>query len=231
MNSKLFIGVKPDMLNKEQVLEVLHSIQEPYLHKSLVALNGIRDVMVKDKEVRLTVVLTQLEADKKDAIEQQVQDALANHARHEHMRYREVTTYDRKELESASTSKGQDQRQAPMRGHGDKLHSEILSPDSGVEFIAIASGKGGVGKSTITVNLATSLARAGKKVAIVDADIYGFSIPDMMGIEERPQVVDDKVVPIERFGVKVMSMNFFVKDNAPVVWRGPMLGKMLRNYF
>lgn len=221
------------MLNKEQVLEVLHSIQEPYLHKSLVDLNGIRDVMVKDKEVRLTVVLTQLEADKKDAIEQQVQDALANHARQVHVRFREMTPYERKELESPSTSKGQDQRQrqAPMRGHGDQLHSEILSPDSGVEFIAIASGKGGVGKSTITVNLATSLARAGKKVAIVDADIYGFSIPDMMGIEERPQVVDDKVVPIERFGVKVMSMNFFVKDNAPVVWRGPMLGKMLRNYF
>ena len=100
-----------------------------------------------------------------------------------------------------------------------------------MQFIAVASGKGGVGKSTVTVNLAVALARKGKRVGIIDADIYGFSVPDMMGIEERPEVVNERVIPIERFGVKVMSMGFFVEDNSPIVWRGPMLGKMLRNFF
>ena len=109
--------------------------------------------------------------------------------------------------------------------------SPLLAPDSKTQFIAITSGKGGVGKSTITVNLAVALARKGKKVGIIDADIYGFSIPDMMGIEQRPTVIDDVILPVEKHGVKVMSMGFFVQDNSPVIWRGPMLGKMLRNFF
>src|SRR5699024_4662644 len=96
---------------------------------------------------------------------------------------------------------------------------------------AVASGKGGVGKSTVTVNLATALSRYGKKVGIIDADIYGFSIPDMMGIENRPVVQEGKIIPVERFGIKVISMGFFVEDNSPIVWRGPMLGKMLNSFF
>ncbi|WP_285891429.1 Mrp/NBP35 family ATP-binding protein, partial [Paenibacillus pasadenensis] len=121
---------------------------------------------------------------------------------------------------------------APVQGHGAGLEGvPLLSEQSGTEFIAIASGKGGVGKSTVTVNLAVALARRGKRVGLIDADIYGFSVPDMMGIEERPQVVDGRIEPIQRFGVKVISMGFFVEDNSPIVWRGPMLGRMLRNFF
>nr|WP_249663564.1 Mrp/NBP35 family ATP-binding protein [Staphylococcus pettenkoferi] len=107
----------------------------------------------------------------------------------------------------------------------------LLSKDNPVEFIAIASGKGGVGKSTVAVNLAVSLAREGKKVGLVDADIYGFSVPDMMGIEGKPAVEGKEIVPVERHGVKVISMAFFVEENAPVIWRGPMLGKMLTSFF
>src|SRR5690625_3140529 len=109
--------------------------------------------------------------------------------------------------------------------------TSLLGKNSKTNFLAIASGKGGVGKSTVTVNTAVALARLGKKVGIIDANIYGFSVPDMMGVEERPKLVDGKIIPVERFGVKVMSMGFFVEDNSPVIWRGPRLGKMLASFF
>src|SRR5699024_2033883 len=107
----------------------------------------------------------------------------------------------------------------------------LLSKDNSVEFIAIAYGKGGVGKSTIAVNLAVSLAKEGKKIGLVEEDIYGFSVPDMMGIDKKPEVDGKEIIPVERHGVKVISMAFFVEENAPVIWRGPMLGKMLTNFF
>lgn len=103
----------------------------------------------------------------------------------------------------------------------------ILTTKNPPIFIAIASGKGGVGKSTVTVNLGIALARLGKRVGLVDADIYGPSIPNMMGIKDKPVVESDKVIPIEKHGVKVVSMEFFKKDDEPVIWRGPMLGRMI----
>src|SRR5690625_2103937 len=109
--------------------------------------------------------------------------------------------------------------------------SSLMGRSAGTKFISVASGKGGFGKSTVTVNLAVSLMRLGKKVGIIDADIYGFSVPDMMGIENIPAVRGEKIIPVERFGIKVISMGFFVEDNSPIIWRGPMLGKMLNNFF
>ncbi|MFZ3588056.1 Mrp/NBP35 family ATP-binding protein [Bacillus sp. DJP31] len=96
--------------------------------------------------------------------------------------------------------------------------------------IAIASGKGGVGKSTVAANLAVSLVRLGKSVALVDLDIYGFSIPKMFSITSRPRTVNGKIIPVEAEGVKIMSMGFLVKGNEPIVWRGPMLGKMIEHF-
>lgn len=109
--------------------------------------------------------------------------------------------------------------------------ASLLGAQAGTKFVTVASGKGGVGKSTVTVNLAIALTRLGKKVGVIDADIYGFSVPDMMGVEERPVVRGEKIIPVERFGVKVISMGFFVEDNSPIIWRGPMLGKMLTSFF
>ena len=119
-----------------------------------------------------------------------------------------------------------------FRGQVKESENEsILSPDSKVKIISIASGKGGVGKSTVSVNLAVALARLGKKVGLVDADIYGFSVPDMMGVKDIPQIKEDRIIPVERKDVKVISMGFFVENNTPVVWRGPMLGKVLDQFF
>lgn len=112
----------------------------------------------------------------------------------------------------------------------DKPVASAGSDNEGVRYIAVTSGKGGVGKSTVTLNLACALARSGKKVGIIDADIYGFSIPDMLGLHKKPQVRHGKVVPLEHGGIKVISMGFFVENNAPVIWRGPMLGRMLKSF-
>lgn len=230
------------MLTREIVLESLQTISEPTLRRPLTELGLIRDIVVKDNSVSLTVVIHPDSEAVRSVIEKEVAEALARTeaAGTPHIRYRIMTEHERSEaaikLETAAEPSAQPsapaEQAAPIKGHGAGLErGTLLSKDSGVEFIAIASGKGGVGKSTVTVNLAVALARRGKRVGLIDADIYGFSVPDMMGIEERPEQAGDKIVPIERYGVKVMSMGFFVEGNSPVVWRGPMLGKMLRNFF
>jgi ATP-binding protein involved in chromosome partitioning len=103
-------------------------------------------------------------------------------------------------------------------------------PSSNTRIIGVSSGKGGVGKSSVTANLAIGLAQLGKKVAILDADVYGFSIPKMLGLTEQPRVVDDIIVPPVAYGVKVMSLGFFVEDDTPVVWRGPMLHSTIAQF-
>ena len=144
----------------------------------------------------------------------------------------QLLEHDRESLNMGQPDNEPDRDEVLVKGHAAGLDGhELLSPESGVRFIAVASGKGGVGKSTVTVNLAAALARQGKKVGLIDADIYGFSVPDMMGIEEYPVVEDGVIQPVERFGVKVMSMGFFIRENNPVIWRGPMLGRMLRQFF
>ena len=97
-------------------------------------------------------------------------------------------------------------------------------------MVAVASGKGGVGKSSLTVNLAAALSALGQRVGVLDADVYGYSIPGMLGIDQRPVAVDDMIVPPVRGDLKVMSIGFFLEDNAPVMWRGPMLHRALEQF-
>ncbi|QCT04407.1 ATPase-like, ParA/MinD [Paenibacillus algicola] len=210
------------LISREQVQEILQPLQDPETGQSLMELQRIRDIVVKDNTVRLSVTYTTEET--RTLLNAQIRELLqALGAEDIHIRMRP--------LEDKSKEEELD-REKLTKGHAAGMKHELLAPESGVQFIAIASGKGGVGKSTVTVNLATALVRQGKKVGLIDADIYGFSVPDMMGMEEGPVVTDDGVIiPVERFGVKVMSMGFFIRENSPVVWRGPMLGKMLRQFF
>ncbi|MFY0544864.1 P-loop NTPase [Brevibacillus sp. H7] len=216
------------MLTKEQVLEALQDVKDPEINRSLVELNMIRNIQIDGDQISLTVVLTISGCPLKAKIEEDVIHALkALGAKEVRVQFGTMTDDERAAL-SAQLRGNQTHNMAPGQA---QLLNPILAKDSKTTFIAVTSGKGGVGKSTVTVNLAVALARLGKKVGIIDADIYGFSVPDMMNIEQRPTVIGEVILPIEKFGVKVMSMGFFVEDNSPIIWRGPMLGKMLRNFF
>ncbi|MBB6734985.1 Mrp/NBP35 family ATP-binding protein [Cohnella zeiphila] len=231
------------MVTREKVLELLKSVAEPTLKQPLAELGLVRDIVVRESGISLTAVVHPESLAGAEELERTLAEALKPlHEGVPHIRIREMTEHEKAETLSKLGNTGTNasppnaagaQGAAPVRGHGAGLEtsSSLLRADSDVQFIAVASGKGGVGKSTVTVNLAVALARSGKRVGLMDCDIYGFSVPDMMGIEEQPQQVNNKIMPIERFGVKVISMGFFVEDNSPVVWRGPMLGKMLRNFF
>lgn len=212
------------------------------MKQPLARLGLLRDIVVRDTGISLTAVLHPDSIAEAARLESEIAAALAAiHAGKPHVRIRTMTEHEQSEAhsrreggqaEAAAAAGAKKEAAAPVKGHSAGLeHNPLLRPDSDVVSIAIASGKGGVGKSTVTVNLAVALSRRGKRVGLIDGDIYGFSVPDMMGIEERPEQVGDKIKPIERFGVKIMSMGFFVEDNSPIVWRGPMLGKMLRNFF
>lgn len=116
-------------------------------------------------------------------------------------------------------------------GHGQAAPTPaFLLPDSKTRVVGVSSGKGGVGKSSVTVNLAVALARAGKRVGVLDADVYGFSVPKMLGVDHDPVILGDLVVPASAHGVRVLSMGFFVPDDQPVIWRGPMLHKAIEQF-
>lgn len=213
-----------NVVTKDQIMEVLREVEDPEVHKSIVELEMVRHVEIDDNgRVQVGVALTITNCPLQAAIEKAVNEKL--------LALPGVTAV---ELELSSMNDAERaQFTAKLKGRTEPQSAPaILQPDSGIEFIAVASGKGGVGKSTITANLAVALARSGYRVGVIDADIYGFSLPAIFGVQEkRPTVIGDLIIPIDTQGVKLISMRFFVPENNPVVWRGPMLGKMLRNFF
>ncbi len=190
---------------KAQVLQALGTVQDPDLHKDLVTLKMIRNVEVRDGVARFALVLTTGACPVKQQLEDQCRAAATS-----------VVGVTRAEIEvTAEVPKGLSM-------------SDILPGVS--HIIGIGSGKGGVGKSTVTVNLACSLAARGARVGLLDADIYGPSIPTMMGINRQPFVVNKRLVPIDHHGVKLISMGFLLDERQPVVWRGPMIVGALKQF-
>ena len=128
---------------------------------------------------------------------------------------------------------GDEQRRAlqtSLRGGAAEREIPFARADSLTRVLAVASGKGGVGKSSVTVNLAAAMAADGVKVGVVDADVYGFSVPRMLGVRDKPTQVEKMILPPSAHGVKVISIGMFIADNAPVVWRGPMLHRALEQF-
>jgi ATP-binding protein involved in chromosome partitioning len=195
-------------LTQENVLEALKAVKDPDLHRDIVTLNFVRDVVISGKDVSLVLELTtpacpvrdQLKAESVRAIRQSIG---------------EVGNVD-----VTMTSK--------VLAHGNRQKMSIL-PDV-KNTIAVASGKGGVGKSTVAVNIAVALARDGARVGLIDADFYGPSVPMMMGISGRPSSNNQRLLPTLNWGVKVMSIGFFVEADQAIVWRGPMTGKAINQF-
>jgi ATP-binding protein involved in chromosome partitioning len=186
------------------VRAALSTVQDPDLHQDLVSLNMIRNLRIEDGVARFDLVLTTGAC----PVKQQLEDQCVAAARSVPGVARvEVTT-------SAEVPKGHAMASLPGVRH----------------LVGIGSGKGGVGKSTVTVNLACALAATGARVGILDADIYGPSIPTMMGVHRQPEVVDKKLIPPVAHGVSLMSMGFIVERHQAVVWRGPMVVGALKQF-
>jgi ATP-binding protein involved in chromosome partitioning len=206
------------MPSVEEISQVLGEIQDPELHRGLNELNMVRDIKIEGRDVGVLIALTIPGCPLKDFFHTVIPAKLKES-------FAEIG-----DVRVDLTSMTEEERQQLTSGIRNEAPSPFQRADSPTQVIAIGSGKGGVGKSTTTVNLAASLAKLGHSVGLLDADVWGFSIPRMLGIYERPTVVSDMIMPPEVFGVKVISIGLFTTEDNPVVWRGPMLHKALQQF-
>jgi len=205
------------LLTKEIVLESLKNVLDPEIRKNLVELNMIKDIEISGQNVIINVVLTTKGCPLKDQIRKDIISEVKKieEVKNVEVVYGEMTEEERKKL--IQKLQGKDEKKDPF---------------AKTRVIAVGSGKGGVGKSTVTANLAVAMSKLGYKVGIIDADILGYSIPQIMGISnERPIMIEkDLVMPVEKLGVKVISMGNLLERDEPIIWRGPMLGQVLSQF-
>jgi len=205
----------------EQVTRALDGVADPEIHRPITDLGMVKNVDVRpDGTVRVDVWLTVAGCPLRDTITRDVTAAVA--------RLGGVT---RVQVELDVMSEEQRKAlQGRLRGGRSEPEIPFAKPGSLTRVYAVASGKGGVGKSSVTVNMAAALAAAGQKVGVVDADIYGHSVPRMLGVTGRPTQVEQMIMPPSAYGVAVISIGMFTKGNTPVVWRGPMLHRALQQF-
>jgi len=209
------------MVTKDAVMQVLGGIEDPELKRPFTELDMVKFVDIDGARVKVGITLTVPECPLKEKIVGDIKNGV-----------KALEGVDEVEVEFDVMSPEQRDQLKKKLGHlrqGAAGKTEI--PKFAKRFIAVASGKGGVGKSTVTTNLAVAMARLGKKVGILDADVYGFSVPHMLGITDRPTIIDDKIIPLRKGdGLQVMSMGLFIDEDEPVVWRGPLLHKTITQF-
>ncbi len=201
------------MATVEEIREALGTVNDPDLHKDLVSLGMVKDIQVDGGKVQVTVELTTPACPLKAQIRQECEEAISK-----------VAGVEQVTVELTAQTRGS--------RSGDEAGEDLLP---GVKnIILVASGKGGVGKSSVAINLAACLARTGARTGLLDADIYGPSIPTMMGILKEPMVTtingEEKILPVEAHGISLISIGFFLKPEQAVMWRGPMLHKALQQF-
>src|SRR3954454_14118234 len=230
----------PMLVTDAQILDALRPVQDPELHVSIVDLDMVRGIAIDGDRVTVTVALTVAGCPMRTEITSRVEQALVGLEGVGQVEV-ELTVMTEEEL-AALSQRLQSQRGGGQGGHAGHSHggqrlgheegrqNPFNDPEVRTRILGISSGKGGVGKSSVTVNLALALAKQGHEVGILDADVYGFSVPKMLGIDQEPVVIDDTLVPPVGFGVKVISIGFFVEEDQPIMWRGPMLHKALEQF-
>ena len=200
---------KEQEITQIQVMNALSKVMDPDLHQDIVSLGMVSEVKIENGKVRFKLTLTTPACPLKEKIEADCKEALH-------------TIPGVTEIEIESAANVANQRKLPQG----------KEPIPGIKnIIAVTSGKGGVGKTTVSVNLAVALAHLGSKVGLLDADITGPNVPLMLGVDKlQPTAKDNRLTPIENYGVKCISMAFFVAKDTPIIWRGPMLDKAIRQF-
>src|SRR6476619_6687973 len=204
---------------REAILKALEQVIDPELKRNVVELDMVRDVRIEDGDVTVGIALTIAGCPLRSSFEEQVARALAP-----------VEGVQRVSLEfGVMTPEERGTLTARLRGSVTE-RTKGIQLDRSTRVIAVASGKGGVGKSTLSANLAAAFDQLGHRTGILDADVYGHSIPHLLGVSQRPVVVDKMIVPPVAHALTLMSIGFFLEDNSPVTWRGPMLHPAIEQF-
>ncbi len=209
------------MLTKDAVTKILDTINDPELNKPLTDLGMIKSIDIKGSDVTIGISLTVPGCPMKEKISGDVVAGVGA-----------LPDADSVKVEFAVMNDEQRHALREKLGFGSPRPAQATPPVTYAKrFIAVSSGKGGVGKSTVTTNLAVAMAKIGRKVGILDADVYGFSIPRMLGVSGQPTMIDDNIVPLRKGdNIQVISIGFFIKEDEPVVWRGPLLHKAINQF-
>ena len=222
-------------LTRDQIIDALRPVEDPEIHRSIVELGMVRSIdPAADGSVSVLIALTVPGCPLKNEITNRVRDAVAalDGVTGVTVDFTVMSDQEREALriQLQGSGHGHGHTHGQPQGHAEGRPIPFAQPGSRTRPLFISSGKGGVGKSSVTTNLAVALAARGHSVGIVDADIYGFSIPRMLGAEQEPTVIDEMLLPPENWGVRCISIGYFVPEGQAVVWRGPMLHKALEQF-